>query len=437
MKDISIASLDAYIQKHIEGKRPSPPVLRAYRDRLHSHDFSVMINDGNMDECRNAVVFIEDRPGYFFHKQSVAWQKQGFKTVLLTRWGVSQAESEFYDRIVLYDRFSDLKLLSTVQARVFYVQSWVGWSFLPVYIDLIVAAPVYCNINDLTTLILEDPQKGPMFSLAEEDVAVDLQCERYILDHIEKVTLPYRMEKLRDMGDYTAKSRANWVLFPSYPSGQYIQNISRELTGAVRLLFVGGIPPDSLPDQVFSDAKMHNVIDDLLRDDLHVSFFLNPMAVDRSSNAIEALYPFFTNVAAQNSRFVIQKGYFPWILHRHTAQFHFGLMVYSFDDVEISERHIRTILPSKIFTYLELGLPIIVVEEMECVSDFVQQQGVGIVISRDEIACLSEVIERNRPHYQTYIKNIRTYCAGNSMEQMVREIFPSPESDALYEQVQY
>ena len=415
---LSIEVLDRFIARHIAGKRPPATTLHRYRKHLAALDHGVKLDHTTIDALQDAWVFVEDRPRYFFHKVSAALQAKGRKTVLLTRWGVGGTEAGFYDHVLLYDSFAELKLLRECDRTSFFVQAWVGWNFLPAYIHLITNGTVYCNINDFSRLVVEAPAKAELFGLTESEAAMDFRCEQYIMNHVNKVTMPYIKSGLKvyTTDDYRLN---NLITFPSYPSLRYMADNKRTLGEQVHLLFVGGIPPDALPDATFRDAKMHTILPDLLRGTQTVTFYINPAAANVSRRPLHELYPFFTKVAAENTRFTFQNGYMPWDLARHSHQFSFGLMVYSLDGVQINGMHFSHILPSKLFTYLELGLPVIVVDGLQAVRDFVIDNGVGIVVSEDEIGKLPEIIEQNRTNYQTYVQNIRDYCITHHMGKMV------------------
>ncbi len=420
---VTLAELDVYIRERVEGVKPDPSRLRVYREYTRAESFAVRLKAGEKRNLSGAVVFVEDRPRYFFQRQSMALMHHGIQTILVTRWGVSAEERDCYGQVVLYDRFEELKALAGWRNGLFYVQSWVGWSFLPVYVRLIVEGKVFCNINDLSHLIVDEPYKGALINLDDVDVSLDLRCERFILEKFDKVTLPYVKEGIRRMGDYALPDGAHIETFPCYPSLAYTHHERRELTDGLRLLFVGGIPPDDHPDEMFRDAKMHDVIEDVLGDGVEVSLLVNPTAVLSSVDTMALLYPFFTALESRCSHFSIRRGYSPKALYRYTRAFHFGLMVYSFECFDMSRQHIAAVLPSKLFTYLELGLPVIVSEELEAVCAFVEREGVGMVVSREDVKHLPDVVAVHRAHYASWVESIERYCQAHCMEHEIACLF--------------
>ena len=67
-------------------------------------------------------------------------------------------------------------------------------------------------------------------------------------------------------------------------------------------------------------------------------------------------------------------------------------MIYLFDRGTSLEEHNQTRLPTKVFTYLEAGLPILISEEFQYVAMLVKEYEIGIVISRKDLDNLHEII---------------------------------------------
>ena len=54
--------------------------------------------------------------------------------------------------------------------------------------------------------------------------------------------------------------------------------------------------------------------------------------------------------------------------------------------------HINGTMASKLFTYIASGIPVIISKELEYMSRFVVENGIGIVLSQDEMSALSTVL---------------------------------------------
>ena len=419
---LSICEIEAFIGKYIDGVKPPISDLIYYRRSIGADCFGYRINSAGVNNIlRDAIIFVSDRPNYFFLRVSLSFRKKGVKTILLSRWGVEKEQEVFFDHIILYDSILDLKGLENAVNCIIYVQSWVGWNFLPVYIKHITSQKIACNVNDLTNLLFDNKKYLGLIGLSREEAELDLLCEKYILDHFPFVSLPYDLKILGGISsDLTKRVGKSIFYFPCYPCPSFFtQAKRRELIDPINLLFVGGVPPDDRPDQVFKDAKMRDIVDDLLQGEFTLTVLNNPQLAIKRKN-IKDQYPYFMELSANMKNFEFESGHPPWKLKDFTKEYQYGLMLYSFEGILISKPHYQYIVPSKLFSYVELGLPVIVIDEMLAVSEIVRQHGIGIVVSRDEVRELDTVLEKSE--YDTYIDNINTFRERYNMDAMIEQV---------------
>jgi len=404
---VSIKEIERYISTHVDGVKPSLTELETYRRALQ-----VRVSK-SWPKLKDAIVFISDRPNYFFTRVSISLRRKGLRTILVTRWGVERKQKSFFDHVVVHDSVLNLRHLSKAVNCIFYVQSWIGWGFLPVYVRLLVGDQrVICNVNDLTTILLSNEEDYPLLGLSTEDFELDKLCTSIILEEFPLVTLAAYNQKIAERlgGD-------NIISFPCYPAPAFFVYKSKQLSEPIRLVFIGGIPPDNKPDRVFKDAKLQDIVNGLLEGPFHLTILNNPQLP--RGGGIESRYPYFTALAGHNPMFNFQTGLPPWRLKRQAENFDYGLMVYYFDNLGINRLHYENILPTKFFTYMEMGLPVIVSDDMITVSRIVQENGLGIVISQQELKELDRIADNFRAEYCQFIDNIRAYRQRWNMDKMV------------------
>jgi len=394
---LSLGEIERYISTCIDGVKPPVWELRAYRRALRTRVTQ------SWPELRDAVIFISDRPNYFFTRVSIALRRKGLRTALVTRWGVEQKQKSFFDYIVVYNSVLDLRRLSDAVNCTFYVQSWIGWGFLPVYVKLVVGnQKVICNVNDLTTILLNNEEEDyPLLGLSKEDFELDNLCTSIILKEFPLVTLTTYNQKIAEK-----LGGKHIVSFPCYPSPAFFADRGKRLSRPPRLVFVGGIPPDKKPDKVFRDAKLGDVVKDLLKGPFRLTILNNPQLL--RGRGIESRYPHFMTLASQNHRFNFQIGLPPWRLKGKAE-----------NDVAISRLHYENILPTKFFTYMEMGTPVIVSEDMTAVSRIVRENKLGLVISRRDLKDLDMILDDLRVEYGRFIDNIKEYRQRLNMDMMV------------------
>lgn len=421
---LSLNEIETFIANHIDGVKPPISDLDYYRRAIGADYFRYRINSAGVNNIlRDAIIFVSDRPNYFFLRVSLSLRKKGIKTILLSRWGVEKEQESFFDYVILYDSILDLRNLDRCVNCIIYVQAWVGWNFLPVYIKLITGQKVACNINDLTNLLFDNQKHLSLIGLSKDEIDIDILCEKYILENIPFVSLPYNLRILDGISsDLKKRIGKNIFYFPCYPIPSFFyQSKRRELLDPIHLLFVGGIPPDHKPDQVFRDAKIHDIVDDLLQGPFFLTILNNPQLSINKKN-IKEQYPHFTELAEYNKKFEFKNGFPPWRLKDYSKEYHYGLMLYSFDEILISKIHYQTIVPTKFFTYLEMNIPVIVIDEMIALSSIVKENGIGVVISRNEIKNLYKMLINIKSKYNMFIDNINTYRQKYNMDKMIDQI---------------
>ncbi len=109
-------------------------------------------------------------------------------------------------------------------------------------------------------------------------------------------------------------------------------------------------------------------------------------------------------------------------------RYSWGILIAA-NEFEISKQHAMYTLPSRVFAYAALGLPIIVSTDFGAVAEIVEKFKIGIVIDRDEIACLPEQI--NNSDYIGFVNNVKIfreqYCLDQYIDRMV-EVFSGENS---------
>jgi len=402
---LSLDEIEHYIATRIDGVKPSVQELRTYRRALRVHATR------SWPQLRDAIIFISDRPNYFFTRVSISLRRKGFKTVLITRWGVERKQKSFFDYIAVYNSVLDLRCLSRAVNCIFYVQSWIGWGFLPVYVKLLVGSQkVICNVNDLTTILLSNERDYPLLDLSGEDFKFDELCTSIILKEFPLVTLTaYDQEIAKRLGN------SHIVSFPCYPSPAFFANRSKQLSKPIRLVFVGGVPPDKKPDKIFRDAKLRDVVEDILGGQFYLTILNNPQLL--RGRGIESRYPYFTKLSSDNQKFNFRIGLPPWGLRRLAKSFDYGLMVYYFGNLAISKLHYQYILPTKFFTYMEMGIPVIVCDDMIAMSRIINENELGLVVSYQDLKGLDKILDG--VEYGRFIDNIKVYRQSLNMDIMV------------------
>jgi len=135
---------------------------------------------------------------------------------------------------------------------------------------------------------------------------------------------------------------------------------------------------------------MYDVVQDLLVQDFDVTIFNNPKM--SLSDNYKYFYADYLRLQQAHANFHFAPGRLPWEITPLLAEYDWGLMIYYFD-VLVGNDHFQHIMPTKIFMYLEAGLPVLVSAELAAASRFVKEYNVGLVIEREQIKSLHEMME--------------------------------------------
>ncbi|EKE05877.1 MAG: hypothetical protein ACD_19C00170G0001 [uncultured bacterium] len=113
----------------------------------------------------------------------------------------------------------------------------------------------------------------------------------------------------------------------------------------------------------------------------------------------------------------------PWELKQYAGKFHFGFIIYDYDNqLLISKNHYENFIPTKMFTYVEMGLPLIVIDKLKAAADFVKKYGIGIVVSKNELKNIEGLLDVSQESYDELCLNIQTCRHKINMDTMINEL---------------
>lgn len=215
------------------------------------------------------------------------------------------------------------------------------------------------------------------------------------------------------------KHQKNALQYFNYVSSSYMvfKDISLQLP--IRLCYAGGVFPSSANEVMWEDIKMIKVFKPLLAQNFQIKAYMSFNSAPIKSGQ----YDDYLMLQKENKQFEIFEPLPIEEFLKNIADLHFGLMIYDFKKTKeygILEEHLSSVVPSKLFTYLSAGIPVIVSEELEAVARLVRKHHLGIVVSQNEIFNLKNLL-----HVKEYItlkeavKNFQTvYSAENQFHRL-------------------
>ena len=415
-----IKDIESYILEFITHKKPPKDTLLKYRQYTNkNNNFNKISSIKNLKDLNQIkYFFISDRPNYFFLRLALELKKKRIKTVLISRWGPFNYEKKFFSKIFLYDHFEDLKLLSNLQNKVFYIQQWPGYNFLPLYCKHIFNKnnKLICNINDLTKITYKNIEVYTKGNYLKDEIKKDIKYEKKVLETFNFITHFYKDHKIFNKYSNKIKKKIRnfkIIYFPCYPCRSFFYTKKRILNPKkIHLVYIGNCPTSSKGN---SDTFLDKTIDRITKNKIKLTYLNNPQNYYKKNNYV------LNELSKDNAYFNFKKGFLPWELKSISQVFTFGIMPFYFSN-NYSPELMKGPISTKIFTYIEQGLPIIVTNKMRSISDFVNYYKVGIVLNNiKDIKNIKNLIINS--DYDQLTKNVINYRNQFSINKQLDEIF--------------
>jgi hypothetical protein len=203
--------------------------------------------------------------------------------------------------------------------------------------------------------------------------------------------------------------------FHSFPEEFFFTDASPAPGPPWKLAFAGTLNPSSYPSPAFGDVQFLGLMKLLLPQGLYFHIFLNPY-----QNDPRAFWD-YQYLARSAPGFGLFPGLPPDQLPHSLTGYHFGSMIHLFPkDSVVKKEHLAFILPSKFFSYMESGLPVLVSEELEAAADLVRRHGLGLIFAQKDLAGLAEKL--NVCNYTDLRENVRVFREQHKMSVHIWEL---------------
>ncbi len=182
-----------------------------------------------------------------------------------------------------------------------------------------------------------------------------------------------------------------------------------------KIIFLGTLYSPTYHNELFSDVFLFDVFEKVLKQNFKIDVYY--VKLEYIINEYKNYFKNYSNI-----RFIKGKP-LDILFQEIDLDYGFGWMIYD-DDFKIVKKHTEIILPSKIFAYLALGVPIIVTSDLYKSAEFIEKYKIGIVINRKEINKLKEIIMKidyNKLKQNVY--NVREeFCLENYEKKFIEFI---------------
>jgi len=229
----------------------------------------------------------------------------------------------------------------------------------------------------------------------------------------------------KDSGTWIEKklleANASCIKLYPCPQSKWMKKPKRHDGGnSLRLVYAGQVMNKQAPRAVFGDLDYLGLIRELTQQGAEITVF---NSVFSSRELCQDLFGDYHLEMQNNPRFAFHEGIeMPGIICALHGDYDYGLILFDFErDIAVGKAHLRETMASKLFTYLAAGLPVIVSEELAYMADFVRDNGIGIVVGKNDRSNLVNLLEEIDPGQ--FIDNIciaqEEYCIEHFVERFM------------------
>ena len=389
-------------------------------------DFVSSVNSPKRDS--RSVVFVAHAPYFLILREAMYLRRNGHRVFLATLGQIPENLKGIFkanfDGIV--DARGNFRLLRSLLAElgpdVFHVQCWMWYTVLGrLAIESKGLAAVVCEFYDITSVYAERDLLCGNWPAGVVDF--DFAMERYILHHADAVITRFPADVVAEWRDRHGAMPLH-IRMHAYPCPEFIDYGASKLSdgdGVTRLVYAGGlIPLDGRnPPALFPETGMPGAFRILLEQGFAIDILQDPhspLAAD------DARYADYIELARKYRRLGFVEGVPPDRLAAKLAVYDYGILLFDYDPgvVRIRDSQRRGVVATKIFAYLEAGLPVLVNAEYDEMSRILNEHGIGLAVHSSELGSVAELLKGF--DYQKTVDNIRRFNEQHGMDREIHRL---------------
>lgn len=363
------------------------------RGYLRGLPVSGVIHTINSPSNKKKILFIT---GLTFNSvgMSIYLRKTGkFETILLTEnpWLVSFFQ-QYFDTVYVYNTYYEvIRILILSKPYMVHIHGSQNYYFLGILAHCLNRAGTIVGFIDPPSF---EPLADNPDELRKKPKATQLDCfsEEFLFKKADGIVLTMNTvaagEKLR----FRYKSDVPILEFPTYVCDEFFQDEKKysQKDGKVYLVYGGVIASSHEPKEVYGAAQFIGLAKSLIHQGLCFHLYLSPHF---SPIQARKWYSDYIQLAAAAPNFAFKQGVPLDKAIKEFSRYDFASMIHLTEGTRMNPFHFDTCIPTKFFTYLSAGLPIIINKEFGYMVSLIRKYEIGIVIDQNEIDSLSEIIK--------------------------------------------
>lgn len=396
-------------------------VFHRHDRRVLDHDLAGFIASVNTVGDGRTVVFVTTNPYFVILREAMYLRRHGWRVFLVCLATLPETLRTLFaanfDGIAFARRsFRFMRaLLAALRPDVFHVQCWM-WMYVLGRITLEArgSAKVVCEFYDITSTYAERAVLCQGFK--PDIVDFDFTLEKYILTHADAVITRFPRFAIDEWG------RRHGAMPPhlemqAWPCAEFAgaprsDKPSRQ-DGRIRLVYAGALVlvDEDRPPILFPEAGMPDGFRILLQQGIAIDVLHGPYGSDGEDGGPLARYHALQH---EFEHFRILPGVPPDRLSAVLSEYDFGILLFDWHpDARIRDSQRRGVMATKLYGYVEAGIPGLVNAEYEAMAGFLESNGVGLGIASRDLPRLREILAGY--DYGQAQANIRRFQAEQSM----------------------
>ena len=347
-----------------------------------------------LDSSRPAgiIVFVCRSCYNLLQREARFLRKNGYRCYLVSMAPVvPNLRSAFYDCFdQIFDGFRSYLalglILDTLSPDIFHVQCNM-WEYLMarVVIEHRRDAKVVCEFYDITSVYAD--REILARQIWPEIVDLDLEMECYIFQNADGMMHRYPNSIIKKLGDHYGACPPN-IEIQQYPSREYIKYPTERLSdgdGQIRLVYAGGLTA-RLPNgrrEMYPEWGHIEAWEALLAQGFLIDVYCSPFRPPEGLG-----FEDFHALAERQDGFRFMLGVPQDKLSETLGSYDFGLSLAEFDQMAswLGDDHFYGSVATKIYSYFEAGLPVLVNSEYGYMTEIIEGNGLGFGIHGTKIA---------------------------------------------------
>ncbi len=381
------------------------------------------------------VVFIAEHPYFVILREAMYLKRNGYRVFLVSLWPIAQNLRPLFDEHfdAVLDTASDVSLLGAtlkrLSADILHVQCGMWGLYLGrLAIENKGRAVVVCEFYDITTVYAERAVLLGNWSAAMVDL--DFAMERTIAHDADAVITRFPETVIADWSARHDASPRHITMY-TYACPEFTAYSDEKLSekdGVIRLVYGGTVIPvnEDHPPELFPEAGMPKALRSFLEQGLAVDILHNPHSPIRED---DPAYAPFAALDREFPNFRLLNGVPPDELAQTLAVYDYGMILMDYDKsvVRIGEGQEKGVVATKIFAYMEAGLPVLINAEYEEMARIVTENGLGLAVKSSDLGVLAETLARF--DYEAAVAKVKRYNEDHGMAKEIHRLI------ALYDDI--